>query len=551
MFPQADVSTLKDTTILYIEDENDIKDATSEILNKFVNRILLASDGKEGLEIFKNNSDIIDIVITDINMPKMDGLEMSREIKQINNNIPIIVTSAYSDTNYMLDSIEIGIDKYVLKPIDIEQLIKTMTHSLHYYHLKDLYTDSLTKLKNRNFLLKNLKAQIVDPQCMACIDIDRLTIINDIYGFEIGDKVILDVANKLKAQFNEENGCGVYSLEADIFIITSSSKDHEDFSAKIGEFQHNIQFSTIIIDDCEIHLTLSIGCADFRFGKGLKLFNNTMRALQYSIEYKKPKIVYTDEIGIGQSYKNNVKWIREITNFSKDKHFTVFLQPTYHNGSSDISYFKALFRHIDNEGNITDAKEFLDIIKKAKLFSNVIKMVLEEVIELLRLNSELKLAMVISFDDLNDPDVYAYVLTLLKNNKDISSRLIFVLSESEEITNYEVVNNFILDVKQYNTRVGLDNFGAKYSNFNLLTKLNNISYIKIDKSIVEEIENDEAKRLLIDIIVAYCEEEGIETIAGYIENDNLYRIIRMTGVDYIQGYYLGKPQHPEAFDLKV
>jgi diguanylate cyclase (GGDEF)-like protein len=541
MFNKSETTTLKNTTILYVEDEEDIQRTTAEILGKFVKKIILAKDGIEGLELFKSNSETIDIIISDVNMPKMDGLEMSKAIKEINHNIPIIITSAYSDTDYLLKSIDIGIDKYVLKPIDIEQLVQKMIYSLHYFQLKDLYTDSLTGLKNRNHLIKHFKDDD-EHISMACINIDRLSMINDLYGFEIGDKVIVELTNKIIKTFEDESENSIYSLDSDKFIVAYKGHDTDKFQQIVADLQEEIQSTSFIIDGCEIYLTLSVGIANNDFGTGLKLFNNTMRAIQVSIENQKSITTYSEKIDLGQSYQNNIKWIKEITNFKKDKHFNIYLQPTFHNGSSDIKYYKVLFRHIDEDGTVTEAGSFLDIIKKAKLFLNVIKVVLEETINILRLNEDIKLAMIISFDDISDSDTYAYIIENIKNNSDISKRLIMVISESEEITDYQVVNNFIKDAKEYGIAVGLDNFGSKYSNFNLLTKLDNISYLKIDKSIIEEIEHDEAKRLLIDIIVAYCEEEHIETIAGFIENENLYRIIRMTGVDLIQGYYMGMPQ---------
>ena len=109
-------------TVLYVEDEEKLRDRASVFLNKFFKEVTLASNGKEGLELYNGQ----DIVITDINMPKMNGLEMSKQIKSINNSQNILIVSAYSDADYLIESIKIGVDGYVLKPIDNLQFQETI-----------------------------------------------------------------------------------------------------------------------------------------------------------------------------------------------------------------------------------------------------------------------------------------------------------------------------------------------------------------------------------------------------------------------------------------
>ena len=115
-----DISRLKDITVLYCEDEANLREVTTRILKSFTKKQLIASNGKEGLEYFKQYQDDIDLIITDINMPYLTGLEMAKEIKNINLNIPIIVATAFSNSEDLLDAINLGIDKYIVKPIDIK-----------------------------------------------------------------------------------------------------------------------------------------------------------------------------------------------------------------------------------------------------------------------------------------------------------------------------------------------------------------------------------------------------------------------------------------------
>ncbi len=197
------ISILKNITILYAEDEASLREITLNILKGFTKKQFVAKDGQEGLDLFKENEEEIDLIITDVNMPHMNGLEMIKEIKQINPNIPIIVATAFSNTEYLLEAIDIGVDKYVLKPIDMKKLLQTMSQSLLYHELKDLYIDKLTHLPNRNRLKKDL-AQ-TEEDLMALINIDKFSTINDLFGESNGDKILSEFSDNLKKHFCKQD----------------------------------------------------------------------------------------------------------------------------------------------------------------------------------------------------------------------------------------------------------------------------------------------------------------------------------------------------------
>jgi len=113
-------SEMIDASVLYVEDEPTARDEISVFLRRRVRELMTAADGAQGLEIFRQSRP--DIIVTDIRMPVMDGLKMSREIRNIYRGALIIVTSAYSDTSYMLEAIDIGVDQYVVKPVQTEKL---------------------------------------------------------------------------------------------------------------------------------------------------------------------------------------------------------------------------------------------------------------------------------------------------------------------------------------------------------------------------------------------------------------------------------------------
>ncbi len=115
---------LKKFTILYAEDEIELRELIFSLLKPIVKKIFLAKDGQEGLELYQKNYNEIDIIITDVNMPKLSGLEMCEKIRLLNKTIPIIITTAHNDNDFLQKSIELGVSRFVKKPIDVNALVQ-------------------------------------------------------------------------------------------------------------------------------------------------------------------------------------------------------------------------------------------------------------------------------------------------------------------------------------------------------------------------------------------------------------------------------------------
>lgn len=134
-------------SVLYVEDEEDLNASVVRYLSKFFGHIETACDGEEGLE--KYNTGTFDIVITDINMPKMNGIELARRIKVINPQQAIIIVSAYTETEYFVDAIHLGVSDYIIKPLDYEQMnsvLYKLASAAHMRQENKLFHESLYTL---------------------------------------------------------------------------------------------------------------------------------------------------------------------------------------------------------------------------------------------------------------------------------------------------------------------------------------------------------------------------------------------------------------------
>ena len=116
---------MKNLTLMIVEDEDALRVSLEKALAGFFGKVVVAKNGDEGLKKFKKFTP--DLVITDILMPIVDGLDMAKAIKEISPNTPIIVLSAYSEKERLLRAIDIGIDKYLIKPVDVDELLRIAT----------------------------------------------------------------------------------------------------------------------------------------------------------------------------------------------------------------------------------------------------------------------------------------------------------------------------------------------------------------------------------------------------------------------------------------
>ena len=213
---------LHNFTLLYVEDDKNIQELMKEMMEGIVKSFYQAYNGKEGLTIYKEKKP--DIVLTDINMPFMDGLEMASAIKNRDRAQPIVITSAFDDRKILLDAINIGIDGFVVKPVDVELLMNKLADIAQNLQnqidakkarekafrekerrLHDLaHYDTLTRIPNRFLFNQKFTLAIKNAHkekhhtALFFIDLDNFKIINDTYGHKAGDTVLLNVVENIK-----------------------------------------------------------------------------------------------------------------------------------------------------------------------------------------------------------------------------------------------------------------------------------------------------------------------------------------------------------------
>jgi EAL domain-containing protein (putative c-di-GMP-specific phosphodiesterase class I) len=124
---------------------------------------------------------------------------------------------------------------------------------------------------------------------------------------------------------------------------------------------------------------------------------------------------------------------------------------------------------------------------------------------------------------------------------DVAQNIIFEILESESIDNFKEVIEFIENVKAMGAKIAIDDFGSGYSNFHYLLKLKP-DFIKIDGSLIKNLDNDEKAQIIVETIVAFAKKLDIKTVGEFVHSDSIFKKTKEIGIDQSQGFYLGKPK---------
>ncbi len=556
---------LKTITILYVEDELALQENIYQNILPFVKKIFCADNGLEGLELYKKEKENIDLIITDILMPKMNGMEMVDEIRKIDLDVPVIYSTAFSDNKYLKRTIEQCVISYITKPIDIEvmlnsiekasvkienkrleillqetnrdlkKLVDEKTKELQsqneqlYYQL---YTDRLTQLPNRKALRRDMKSYI-NP-VLLIIDIDRFKNINDLYGEYIGNLVLVAVS-KILQNFAKENDYKLYRIGSDEFVlIRESQTDLKSCKRTVDFIIKSINSEPIDIVEYDIAIGVNVTVGISKEKKNI--LESADMALKKAKNDRAPYLIYSGEYNLDTEYKNDIEWTRKIENAIKSNSIEAYYQPIVGRNSQILKY-EALMRLVDGE-SVSSPVEFLDIAKKVKLYPALERIMIENTFKK-AVESGINVNINLSIEDVIDDEFVKYIeQELIKHN--IAHLITFELLENENIKDYEKVIFFINIVKKLGCKIAIDDFGSGYSNFAYLVRLDP-DYIKIDGSLVKNIDSDETSYLIVKSINSFAHSLGIKSVAEYVHSKEVFDKLKDIGVDEYQGFYFSEP----------
>ena len=242
----------KNITILYVEDEDDVREGYARALKRVSSELFIASNGAEGLELYKKHHP--DIIISDIKMPILDGIDMAKAIKEINEEAYIIFTSAHSESAYLLEAISLQVEGYLLKPVQKKSLLKMLQKIVTLIEAKEIisqraYMDGLTGVANRNRFEEVFEKELTrsrrykDVFSLAIVDIDNFKNFNDTFGHLIGDEVLISLAQNIQKNLRASDFFARWGGEEFIILFINTKLEDafsssENFRMAIEELQH-------------------------------------------------------------------------------------------------------------------------------------------------------------------------------------------------------------------------------------------------------------------------------------------------------------------------
>ncbi|MDB2562455.1 EAL domain-containing protein [Sulfurimonas sp.] len=532
-----DFKDLENINILYVEDEDIIRDNITDMLQDICQEIFTANNGEEGYKLFIEKEEHIHLIISDIQMPILSGLEMAKKIREVTYDVPIIFTTAFSDSKYLFESINIGVDAYVEKPIDIMQLLQTTKKTILPFAqrkalLEQAYIDKLTGLKNRSALDLQLEKNVHSG--LFLLDIHAFKVINDLYGTNMGNFVLKEFAHFLTHQ--KIDNWDIYRVGSDDFaFLVYNYMDKEYCDSFFETFFENLRQFHIYNHDYDIEIKISI-----TVGVSLEpenVLETADMALKTAKKEKREYLLYQECHNCAQTYENDIKWINKIDLAIKTDNIKPYFQPIV-NKNKEIIKFECLMRLCEKE-KANSPYFFLDIAKKSRIYKTLTMIMLKQIFEAISQHQNYDFSINMSQIDILDSTIVNYILANL-SERNIGTRVIFEILEDESLKDKEKFLDFVNYVKALGAKIAIDDFGAGYSNFSYMLELNP-DIIKIDGSLIKNIDTDRNSYIVTNAIINFTKQLKIETVAEYVHSEDVFTIAQELGIDNFQGFLFSEP----------
>ncbi|RUO80197.1 diguanylate cyclase [Idiomarina tyrosinivorans] len=427
------------------------------------------------------------------------------------------------------------------------------------------FFDVLSGLPNRRFIidkLQNLMAQKQSPLvqgALAIIDIDEFKSLNDTLGHELGDELLKQVANRLEHLQSSKDTVG--RLGADEFVAILSQLDQDPKAAAMHAQQRTRQIAKRLsqpyfVGSHEVFVTVSIGLAMFsdvgndveELLKGADIAMHTAKRLGRN----NIQLFNTDMQAIVDERLNIESRLREAV--AKDQFYLV-VQPQF-NQLKQMVAMEALLRwHHPELGEISPG-QFIPIAEQSGLMLAIGKRVIEQSCEILRRwqSSEhwrhIKLAINISPAQFNHEDFVPHLENTLQRFQVNPERLELEITETLLIQDFDAIIDKLNVLREWGISVSLDDFGTGYASLSYLKRLP-LAKLKIDQSFVRDMLNNSNDEVIVRSIIGLGNNLGLTVVAEGVETSEQLQRLQQIQCFYFQGFYLGKPQRPEQWELEL
>lgn len=428
---------------------------------------------------------------------------------------------------------------------EIEQYIAVrydMTDSINQQKQikKMAYQSIITGLDNLYALVRDI--QKCESPLLAMINIDGFKVLNNLYGYEVGDKIICSLAQTLSGLL-ERQGYAIYHIHADEFAVVSEVDRYEIFEAIMEEIQKTVHINGFEVDGKIIPLHVSIALSD---EPKERLLVSCNMAMHYARSMHERLVRYGGSVDFSKDYQENIRWTAILHEAINNDLVEAYFQPIYDYRNGEIVKFESLMR-ICKGDEVYTPYLFLEIAKKVKLYPEISMLMLEKSFDAI-VRFPYAFSINLSVEDILSTRYSERLFELLAQER--RGEVILEIVESESIEKFDEVNRFIAQAKTLGCTIAIDDFGTGYSNFEYLLKLN-ADYLKIDGSLIKNIDTDSDAEDIVSTIVSFAKKKNIPVIAEFVANESIFKKVKELGIEYAQGYFIGKPEKRLNRDVSV
>ena len=539
--------------ILIVDDDHGVHDITILALKNLLvqDRPLSFTSvysAKEARALLEEN-DSFAIALIDVVMESAHaGLELTQYIRQelLNPNIRIIIRTGQSgqapekfvidnyDINDYKDKTELNADKlYASVKLAISDYSNIQKANLEKEKLyKEVVNHPLTKLKNRHKMQSDLTN--LSDISLVLLNIDRFSHINDLYGYEQGNYIIEEIAKTLVLLQNDN--IQLYHIGIDEFVLIVKNSEDTDINKTISIITKKFQNSSFTHNDIDFNITFTIGIVENELEN---LFNKADLAIKEArlISYNRTQRYHKD-MKIQKNIQNNIEWFREIKHALKEDRIVPFFQPIYNNQTKRIEKYECLVRLL-KEDKVISPFFFLEVAEETGLLTNITKVMLEKSAKVFQ-NTDFTFSINITSHDLQDENFSDFVVSIINKYNLDATKLVFEILENNSLDKIENSKNNIKKLHELGCKISLDDFGAQCQNFANMLDLQ-LDTIKIDGYFIKNLKDDMSRKM-VDSMVYFANNIGIDLVAEFVCDEEIYDIVNELGIKYSQGYYISEPK---------
>lgn len=522
----------------------------------------------------------IDLIILDCRLGDCNARELRLKLDQFDEwrLIPVIALTEKSQWNHnqLLTDLGHGVTSLLYRPLTAESLPPAVMTTLaikrerDHYHLRQqqiedenaqlrvmearlqfsVNHDDLTGLANRRRLEQALEITLTQVRnfhtssAVFYIDLDSFKVLNDAEGHEAGDTLLVQVANSLRGFFKVRDT--LVRIGSDEFAVLVDTIDPDTAVARAEGLRDLFDGYSFTFHDHEYHLSASIGVkciTEANLSTVGEILSHANQACYTAKKRGRNRVhVYSPADREMYALRHSVEWAPRIRAALKQENFILEYQPIYSLKENKINHYECLIRMRGQGDKLYYPQDFIPVAEAMGLIHQIDLWVISHAFELLRnITGDIALAVNLSGNIFLDKNLYPLVERKLLETGVDPSRLVFEITETSAISNFDQTKQMVDRLRHLGCRFALDDFGAGFNSYSYLKHFP-VDILKIDGGFITNLHNDPVDQLLVKSMIDISHSLGKKTVAEFVEDRDTLKMLQDFGVDFVQGYLIGKPQ---------